>query len=158
MEVLLYVAKHININSNYLFITGDNFDAKSFIFLKYISELRNKTNGKVLVETYVSTPQTYMQAANLACIHGGLSTVVEAVISETPIIGFPGSQEQRENLQYVVNGGGGVIFEPTDTSKTLDDIAFDILNDAHWQKNISRLKQKLEKSGTFNIEDFLNLL
>ena len=100
-ETLIYVAKHITINSNYLFIAGDNFDTKNPIFRKYISELRNKTDGKVLVETYVSAPQTYMQAANLACIHGGLSTVVEAVTSQTPVIGFPGSQEQHENLQSV---------------------------------------------------------
>jgi UDP:flavonoid glycosyltransferase YjiC (YdhE family) len=158
MEVLLYVAKHLNINANYLFITGDNFDKNNSVFNRYISRLRSTTDGKVLVETYVNVPQTYMQAANLTCIHGGLSTVVEAVISQTPVIGFPGSQEQRKNLQYVVSGGGGVIFDPTDDRKKLHDIAFGILNDTHWQKSISMLKQKMEEAGTFNLKAFLNLL
>lgn len=155
MDTLIYVAKHVRINSNYLFVTGDNFDKNDLVFQKHILELRSKVDGNVMIETYVSNPQTYMQAANLACIHGGLYTTMEAIISQTPVIGFPSSQEQKDNLRCIVDAGGGIIF---DYNKELNNLAFEILINTSWQERILILQQRLSKNDRFDIKLFLNSL
>ncbi|MGY0400189.1 MAG: glycosyltransferase [Ostreibacterium sp.] len=154
-KTLLYVAKYIDINANYLFVTGDNFDKNDAVFQQYILALKNKTTGQVQIETYVSNPQTYMQAANLAFIHGGLSTTMEAMISATPVIGFPASQEQNNNLQRIINAGSGVIFNPDET-EALHHVTTNMLIDSQWQDSAFTVQKKLMEDDIFDVAEFVN--
>lgn len=110
LDTLAKIFKFISNEVNLIVVTGPN--VKIGLFEEAVREIRDRyTNAEVTVEQFTDQSISYMKAADLAIIHGGYSTTMEALMCGTPIIGIPNNPEQYGNLAKVVKYGMGILAE-----------------------------------------------
>jgi len=121
------IFKSIANEVNLIVITGPN--VKKGRFSNSIREIQNRyPNTQVTIKQFTNDSILYMKAADLAIIHGGHSTTMEALMCGTSILGVPDNHEQRANLEKVLKFRTGRLIESTIDWATLPKLIEDGLS------------------------------
>ncbi len=112
-KTLIKVLENLNVTDralNIFITTGFNSREDYELISSEIKRLQ-QLNGRLNIKTeeFTDVSMQYMKAADLAIIHGGHSTTMEAQMCGTPIIGFPKLGEQKTNIQRLVRNGSGLV-------------------------------------------------
>ena len=132
---------------HYYIVTGSNLDPE--IYSEIVEKYKSQ-NMKVTVEQYTNDSMKIMRAADLALIHGGHSTTMEALFCATPVIGFPNTNEQHQNLQRAVMNETGIILSFEDIRTAFDTHINNVYNSTIMRKNANELSEKLIESMNDN--------
>ncbi|MCG8697313.1 MAG: hypothetical protein MI922_04610, partial [Bacteroidales bacterium] len=116
----------------------------------YFDRFSLKT-GSDNVYIYRRVPQLeLLKESSLMITHGGMNTIVECIMYETPMIVFPGSKkiDQIGNSSRVLYHEIGTRADLSRiTSSTLKNAIGNIMHSSKYLKNIKRLKKQIVEHG-----------
>lgn len=137
-KILKSIANEVNL----IVITGPN--VKKGMFSNSIQDIQLRyPNAQVTIEQFTNNSILYMKAADLAIIHGGHSTTMEALMCGTSILGVPDNHEQRANLEKVLKFGTGRLIESTIDWAILPEIIEDLFS-AEYKARATEVASYLE--------------
>lgn len=106
----------------YLMLKRIADEHKEFIFdVFYTGAPLPDSTDNFITHGYVPSLQKYLAKANLAIVHGGLTTLHEALLFEKPVLIIldPNHPEQQNNARKIIDMGAGTAVDGTKLSKKL---------------------------------------
>ncbi len=123
-------------NMDVIISVGEKFDCR---------KLKNIPSN---IQIYNSVPQLeVLKLADVFVTHGGMNSVSEALVYETPMVVIPFSSDQPVNARCVENLGVGKKLEYSDVNKdTLKEYVLSVLLDTEMKKNIAKVQELIGKA------------
>ncbi len=142
-QTIVELMKYLDVNSNYIFVTGPNVDPLKFDIYK--NRLNEKfPDSNIRIEQFTNNSIKYMKAADLAIIHGGHSTTIEAMLCSTPVIGIPNNDEQKANIKKLVRIKTGICLPFNEIKDKLNDLIKEMLNNLELKAKANNLSKTLK--------------
>ncbi|WP_160395161.1 glycosyltransferase [Paenibacillus sp. MMS18-CY102] len=143
-----------NIKAHYYVITGPNIDPD--LLALEIKQFKGSNPDSILeIISFTNQALELMKAADLAIIHGGHTTVMEALMCGTPMIVIPQHEEQRLNAQRAVQLKLGEIVHPDEIEAKITSAIEKRLKSNHSQLGI-QVANLLQRTN--GIENLIQLI
>lgn len=142
------------IEANLVIITGPNILPETISPL--VDGIVKHGNAEAKVFGFTERAFEFMQMADVAIIHGGHGTMMEAIVSGTPLIVVPAQKEQSDNARRVVDLGVGRIIAPDEIQGLLRPTVVDMLQDQTMRGRCSNVAATFgHTSGARAFADFM---
>ena len=113
------------IEANLVIITGPNIAPE--IISPLVDDIVKNGNASAKVFGFTERAFEFIQTADAAIIHGGHGTMMEAIVSGTPLIVVPSQKEQLDNARRVIDLGVGRIIPPDEIQSDLRSSVVDMM-------------------------------